>query len=173
MTMPEAALVARPAMPLSERRPTLPGWEEVAGAWKSVGTLAASAWSRTSSGVFVISSLQMAELPSGKGTGPQWHVSVSRLGKRPRDIDVRAALRAFGLVGAEEDNHHPGIARQFWLPVDPRHRVDCECKAEEEVVVEADGYRWTNPRPGEGPCRGCELARAKGTTCSLHPEARP
>lgn len=160
--------------PLAERRLSLPGWQEVPGAWKSANTLAASAWSRTSSGVFVISSLQLADLPDGSGTGPQWHVSVSRLQKRPRDVDVRAALRAFGLVGAEEDNHHPGIARQFWLPVDRKHRVDCECKAEEEVITESDGYRWTNPRAGEGACRGCELGRVTGKPCSLHPvEAAP
>ena len=36
--------------------------------------------------------LELAELPDRSGTGPQWHVSVSRLGKRPRPADVRAAL---------------------------------------------------------------------------------
>lgn len=104
--------------------------------------------------------------------GPQWHISITLKGKRPKPNHVRAVLRDFGMVGAEEDNHHPGNARHFWIPCDPTRRVDCECKATEVIVVDPDGYTWTNPTPesGEG-CRGCEWARAplaRGKACPIH-----
>ncbi len=71
------------------------------------------------------------------------------------------------MVGAEEDNHHPGNARHFWRPLDPSHRVDCECKEDEVLVTDADGYRWTNPQDGE-PCRGCDFESLTGKPCPLH-----
>ena len=81
------------------------------------------------------------------------------------------ALRAFRLEGTEEDNPHPGVARHFWLPVDPTRRVECQCKTDETIVQEPDAYTWTNPV--EGPCRGCELAsmlESLGITkpCPIH-----
>ena len=120
--------------------------------------------------LLAISSLQIADLPDGSGeTGPQWHVSISLKGKRPKDNHVRSALRDFGMLGAEEDNHHPGNARHFWMPCDPARRVDCECKASEDVIVDPDCYRWTNPTAdsGEG-CRGCEFVAIGGKPCPLH-----
>ncbi len=156
-----------------ERRPNLPGWVEFRmpanNPLDSADViLSYSVWSRGQ--IRVISALEMAELPDRSGVGPQWHISVSRgPKKRPRPTDVRAALRAFQMHGAEEDNHHPGVARHFWVPVDPAHRVDCECKEEEAVITEPDGYKWTNPREGDGECRGCELSRMTGAACSLHP----
>lgn len=156
---------------LQERRPTLPGWVPVPGLRAGGLVLAISAWQRGPT--CVISALEEAELPDGTGAGPQWHVSVSRAGKRPGPNDVQAAQRAFDMRKAEEDNHHPGVARHFWLPVDPAHRVDCECKESEVLVTEPDGYRWTNPRQGAGPCRGCELSRLVGQPCPLHPQDSP
>lgn len=93
----------------------------------------------------------------GKLNGPTWHLSVSRAsfifgGSRPTDEDVSTALSAFGMVGAEEDNHaNPftragGLARHFWLHTDPARRVGCECKSTEETVVDPDGYTYTRPR---------------------------
>jgi hypothetical protein len=118
----------------------------------------------------VVSSLDLAELPDGSGeVGPQWHVSISARRKRPKDSLVRLALRDFGLVGAEEDNHHPGVARHFWMAVDPARRSDCECKVTEEVITERDGYRWTNPT--DAPCRGCEYERRFGRACPIHARA--
>jgi hypothetical protein len=107
----------------------------------------ASAWE--AAGLKAISAIEMAEAPDGSGeTIPQWHLSVSVLSRtrRARGHEVRQALRDFGLEGAEEDNHEPGAARHFWMPVDPGRRVDCECKTTEEVVVEPDGHRWSRPR---------------------------
>ena len=101
-------------------------------------------------------------------SGLQWHISVTRRGERPTATDVLKALRAFGLVGAEEDNHHPGAARHFWLVVDPARRVTCDCKEDEVTVREPDGYTWTNPQPGEGECRGCEMQKLLGKACPIH-----
>lgn len=121
--------------------------------------------------ICVISALEMAESPRGTGeTIPQWHISITDRGRRPKPNHVRRALRAFGMVGAEEDNHHPGMARNFWQPVDPAHRVDCECKEEDVIVKEPDGYTWSNARDGE--CRGCELERIMGRVCPIHGGAR-
>jgi hypothetical protein len=136
----------------------------------------ASCWLRRN--VVAISTLELAELPDGSGeVGPQWHLSISSAQHRATAAQAARALEDFGLVGAEEDNHEPGIARHFWLPVDPARRRDCECKESEVTVVEPDGHRWTNPREGEGECRGCEYeagpGRLIGRGCPLHPEAAP
>lgn len=156
-------------------RERLPGrdWQPFDVNWRGTGMhpatlVSSSGWE--SGPIRVLSALELAELPDGSGEyGPQWHVSISARGKRPKDHHVRRALRAFAMVGAEEDNHHPGNARHFWLPVDPTRRVDCECKAEEATVVEPDGYTYTNPHDPER-CRGCEFQRLMGKPCPLHSE---
>jgi hypothetical protein len=150
-----------------ERLPARGNWVQVHGA--DSPAIAISAWQ--CGPVCVITALEDAEYPDGDGHGPQWHVSISRRGQRPSADDVTRALRAFGLVGAEEDNHHPGNARHFWLPVDPAHRVDCECKATEVTVVEPDGYTWTNPHDA-AECRGCEFQRGSGKPCPIHSASR-
>lgn len=150
--------------PLRERLPG-PGWSTVSVPLPPAESV--SAW--TDGHVTVISALELAEAPDGRGDAiPQWHVSISERGRRPSKGGLRRALRAFGMVGTEEDNHHPGVARHFWLPVDKARRVSCQCKDDEDVVREPDGYVWTNPRAGEGPCRGCEIASMTGKPCSIH-----
>jgi hypothetical protein len=118
-------------------------------------------------GIRVVSTLDYAKLPQSEDTGPQWHISVSNSGRfRPTQDEVNRALRDFEMVGAEIDNHHPGVAQHFWMPVDPKHRVDCECKDDEIVVIEPDGYTWSND-PNE--CRGCEIAKKiPGRKCTVH-----
>lgn len=140
-------------MTLQEKRPG-PEWEEAPdidmnALRRRLGSPASvsSAWTR---GRFrAISTLEPSgELPKG-GVGPQWLVSISRRGRRrPTSEECRRILRQFRMVGAEEDNHEPGIARKFWMPVDPNERVDCQCKADEEQVVEPDGYTWSRKRVG-------------------------
>jgi len=133
-----------------------------------------SAW--TDGNLTVISSAAIMDMPDGSGVGPTWLLSVSVAGRRRAgDKEVRRTLRAFGMVGAEEDNHSPGVSRAFFLPVDPKARAMCECKANEEVIVEPDGYAWTNPkeaRDNPALCRGCEMERTagkvSGRTCSIH-----
>lgn len=158
---------------LVERRPPGREWRElpVPSVIWTTRPRCASRWQRGS--VIVISTLVDAELPGDEGgIGPTWHVSISRLGKRPKPRDLEHALRAFDLALAEEDNHHPGGARHFFLPVDPARRGLCECKATEQVIVEPDGYAWTNPHDvAQGACRGCELERMRGKPCPIHSTA--
>lgn len=119
----------------------------------------------------VISAIEDAEYQDGQGTGPQWHLSVSVNGlrRRARKHEVKQLLRDFGMEGAEEDNHHPGVARHFWVPLDPEHRVECQCKIDEETIVEPDRYAWTNPRHAtEAKCRGCEFFHLTGRRCPIH-----
>lgn len=125
----------------------------------------AEMWTR--SGVRVLSALEQAELPDGAGIGPQWHISISRYPARADKRDVSRVLRDFGMIGAEQDNHEPGAAKHFWLPVDAEHRVDCECKQSEVLVEEPDGHVWSNPLE-RGACRGCAYERAFGKACPLH-----
>lgn len=152
-------------LPLA-RVPTGGDWVRVAEhrAFQSLGAI----WQ--SGPVRVVSSLDVAEMPDGSGeSGPQWHVSVTTKGKRPKPHHLARALKSFGMADAEEDNHHPGAARHFFLVCDPKRRVACECKATEVTVVEADGYRWTNPTPESGEaCRGCEWAETHDTPCPIH-----
>ncbi len=149
----------------SERRPKDGRWLRI-GIPPSIAAKTPSATSAWQLGhVCVVSSLAIAEMPDGNGSGPQWHVSISDRGARPKDKHVRRAKRAFGMVGAEEDNHHPGAARHFWLTIDPARRVDCECKEGETTVTDPDGYSWQND-PNE--CRGCEYRDLMGSPCPVH-----
>lgn len=150
---------------MTERRPSsTSGWRRDRRAERAVlqhvNGDTYSVWRRR--GVFVISALTSAELPDGSGeTGSQWHVSMSRwaagVATRASDEECRQTLACLGLAGAEEDNHEPGIARHFWVPVDPARRRDCECKETERVVVEPDGHRWSTPLD-EAQCHGCDYA---------------
>ncbi len=157
-------------MSTSERQPAGNRWRtlDLPDAMRRPPVLRVSAWQ--AGNVRVISSLTMAELPDRSGVGPQWHVSVTDRGRRPKPKQVRRALRAFSMVGAEEDNHHPGNARQFWMPVDPASRVDCECKDDETTVTEPDGYAWQNDPEN---CRGCEYERLLGRPCPVHVDDAP
>lgn len=149
----------------TERRPVTGGWSrELVPASIARDALASSAWTR--GGVFVISTLVLAKLPAGDGVGKQWHLSLSRVGRRPSAADVRRVRTDFRLHNAETDNHHPGVAVHLWQPLAWNARVVCECKAGEALVVEADGYTWSNDQAG--PCRGCEFASLVAGECPLH-----
>lgn len=155
-----------------ERQPNGPGWRQLQVPERvRAQAVRASLW--TDGKLSVMSCVEIADLPGkATGTGPQWHLSVSRFGKRPSARETARTLAIFGLRGTEEDNHHPGGARHFWLPCDKSLRGECECKESEETIVEPDGYVWQNPKPGE-PCRGCEFQALMGKPCPLHPELRP
>jgi hypothetical protein len=154
---------------LTARTPRGLGWEAI-GIVRAMGGPPLHAWLHAPTSTQVISSIVMAEQPRSGTVGPQWHVSIvdrsSPAPARPSGAQVALARCAFDLLVAEEDNHHPGAARHLWLPVDPTERVDCECKATEVQVVEADGYRWSND-PVE--CRGCELERSMRATGATRP----
>jgi hypothetical protein len=156
---------------LCERRPRSSHWLELpppADLERNLPLHAISKWARGT--VRVISTLIDTELPGGNGAvGLTWHATISRLGKRPKARDVDHFLRDFELVGADEDNHHPGGVRNFFMPVDPAYRRQCECKTTEATIVERDGFTWTNPHDvTQGACRGCELEQMRGWPCPIH-----
>lgn len=131
-----------------------------------------SVW-RHSLGLCVCSSLEIAELPGTENlVGPTWHISVSVAGRRPTSEQALLATKAFGMVEAEEDNHYPGVARHFFMPVDPQYRGVCECKVTERTVVEPDGYAWTTSHD-ESDCRGCEFSARTGIRCPIHATVTP
>lgn len=111
------------------RVPGAPGWVRVPG-WRPPAEHKgfggeAFVFQRT---YLAISTHDIAEYPDGDGIGPQWHVSISwpnSGGRRVPDVVVRVLLADFGMETAEEDNHEPGRARHFWLPIDPAHRRAC------------------------------------------------
>lgn len=79
---------------------------------------------------------------------PHNHISVSvadRHDRRPTTSELDRVRNNFDMVDAEEDNHSPGVARHLFLPLHlPRGTVGvCDCKADETVIVEPDGYRWS------------------------------
>lgn len=161
------------------RTPAGLGWLALRQVRNAPGRGPLFAWAHAPTGTQVLSELAFAELPKSGRTGPQWLISiVSKVTPepaRPSAAQTKLALCAFGMLGAEEDNHHPGNARYFWLPLDPSERVECECKTDEDVIVEPDGYTWTNPKHGE--CRGCEneeIQAAVGLVrpCPIHRERR-
>lgn len=156
---------------MRERRPRKGShWVEVGG--PPLDDCPVSYWKR--SGVTVVSSLEVAQLPGQpERSGPQWHVSISYRAGRPSAEHVARAQRDFGVVGSELDNHEPGIAQHYWLVCEPTDRRDCDCKESEAVLVEADGYTWTNPHePSE--CRGCAYEAQTGIRrCPLHSAAAP
>ena len=132
-------------------------------------------WYHSTRGILAISVTALAESPRSDSDAvvEQWLVTLTHRprGAEPRRLPKKAtrfALRAFGMAESEEDNHGPNLHRAFWLPIDPDHRVDCECKTDEVQVVEADGYRWSNA-VDPADCRGCERARRIGGSCAFHP----
>lgn len=119
------------------------------GAWSLFDTLNlptgdADRWflgSELAPEIVVLSAVERAEY--GSGIEWQFHISVSANGRRADNDAVKRALLDFDMEGAEEDNHDPGIARHFWLPVNKSAGViTCECKDTEKTIVEADGYTY-------------------------------
>jgi len=135
------------------------------------------AWSKGS--IRVISGLEFAKLPRSSSSGLQYHLSVAYAfvpGQaeviRASDATVQEVVKAFGLPdGWEEDNHEPGRARHLWCPVDPVHRVACECATDETTLVEPDGHTWSNDTRGMSDpalCRGCRISKITGKPCPIH-----
>jgi hypothetical protein len=133
------------------------------------------AWMHRFDRLVVLSSYGPATAPDGTGDViPQWHLSIvaradTPVGQEPVRCTAEQLTRfveTFGLTEFEIDNHHPGAAQHFWIPRDPARRVDCECKSDETIIVEPDGYTWTNPV--DGPCRGCDYKRMSGRPCPIH-----
>lgn len=68
----------------------------------------------------------------------EWVVSFSKSSRETlTDTEVKKCLKEFDALDFEEDNHEPGIARKFFLPVEHKYRKPCPCK-DEEIVREGD-----------------------------------
>lgn len=126
--------------------------------WRRVG-----ADTYTDGELVVVSTLEVIAEWQGVADVPQWYVSVSRLARdrRPSDREVRRVHKVFRMRGSEEDNHVPGVARHFWLVVDPALRVDCECKDAEDTLAEPDGFAWQEDKGADHEATRDEWARAR------------
>lgn len=125
---------------ITSRRPTGDGWTFMGFLRPPPVYELVTAWSHRT-GINVVSSVPRTE------AGPEWHISVTFRGGRASREQVRAALAAFDMRDAEEDNHVPhGKARNFWLPVNRDARgKHCKCKDESPLFTEGE-YQWTDPR---------------------------
>jgi hypothetical protein len=106
-------------------------------------------WKNTSLNLGVMSAVEVASDKDGIDRGPEYHISISKHDRgQPRRCSLAEALfvlRAFGLEGAEEDNHVPhGVVRNFWRTVaEPMIGLECACKADEPAIVEDKGdFVW-------------------------------
>lgn len=72
----------------------------------------------------------------------EWLLSFSSMGNsRLSNQDISRCLKDFEAEYFEEDNHERGIARKFWLAVDPQYRKPCPCK--DEIVLTEGEYQYS------------------------------
>jgi hypothetical protein len=80
-----------------------------------------------------------------KDSGLEYHVSISQNGRRVSSQHARQVLLGLDTtIRVEEwleDNHQPGIARNFWCHTDPAKRAPCPCEATEKPIAEGD-FVW-------------------------------
>lgn len=134
---------------LQPKAPAAPGWCAAAW-WRAPPALArlgypVAAYENRARGLFVLSAVEVASEPERPALGPEYHLSVSRGGRRCSSADAREVLRAFDLIDAKEDNHVPGgFVRNFWRPVaDPLSGYECPCVQEEPAMIEDKGdFVW-------------------------------
>jgi hypothetical protein len=137
------------------RRPRHAGWRPDPDAaarviLRSMGRSVAEAWRYR--GILVISAVE--DVDDGRGATPTWHLSITERGDRPGLRAMATVRRDFDMEEAEEDNHGPAMKlRDLWLPIEPRMRGECACKAAEEPVIgvaghgdDADVYVWRRGR---------------------------
>lgn len=105
-----------------------------------------AAWAHYANGMLVISAVEKPEPGPGEfDAGPEYHLSVSAMGRRCSTADAIWALGQFDLLDAKEDNHTPsGRVRNFWRPVaDPLSGFECPCQDSEPAMREDKGdFIW-------------------------------
>ena len=75
----------------------------------------------------------------------EWVVSFSQQSRQPlTNKQVAQCLRDFDALDFEEDNHDPGIARKFFLPVEHKYRKPCPCKDERMIALGDYVYSTTD-----------------------------
>lgn len=126
-------------------RPSGDGWKRVELRAKP-SVFPCQAWIH-STGLLVISAMEVADGIHHDRAIPQYHISISyRLGEvtcRCSPEQAAWVLEQFGAQAALEDNHGP-LIRSFWMPVNESLRgADCACKEDEAAVVDKkDGFEW-------------------------------
>ena len=114
------------------------------------------AWGSSSLGVLVLSAVDIVDQnPPGAGiVAPHYHVSAThRAGAAPRactDEEMERVRAAFGMGGAEEDNHGRGIARHLWLLCGRDREPECPCKQDEDRTVDGPRVRHDASPAGGG-----------------------
>ncbi len=83
------------------------------------------------------------EMPTEDGW--EFHISISRAGRRVSNQEARQVLLGLDSpIRVEEwleDNHQPGIARNFWCHTDPTKRAPCDCQGNEQPIEDGD-FVW-------------------------------
>jgi hypothetical protein len=100
-----------------------------------------AAYQHLKTGLCVISCVEVAE----EKLGPEFHVSVSKMGQRCSSEEAAWVVEQFDMLGADEDNHVPfGKVRNFWKPVAEKlHGYVCPCENDEQAIKEDKGdYVW-------------------------------
>jgi hypothetical protein len=140
----------------------------------------AHGWSHDEHWLRCLSAVEMVEQnPPGSGlVVPHFHVSVTfscaltGVRRAATDQEVELVRAAFGLAGAEEDNHGPGIARHLWIACGREKEPACPCKQDEQRIGEGDRVRHepeTSPAaaaPQEGPAGGLVPQREDQTSAA-------
>ena len=97
-------------------------------------------------GFFAISAVEVPNIEAGsEPLGPEYHLSISKSGKRCSSGDAQWVLKQFGMEGATEDNHVPhGFVRNFWKPVaESKIGYECPCIDNEPAIKEDKGdFIW-------------------------------
>jgi hypothetical protein len=127
---------------IKPKRPAGKGWKpfKVNGPAAETGCTV-EGWYHES-GLTVISAV---EAPEPDTIGAEFHISISKCGRRCDSMEAQWVLRQFGVPEAKEGNHVPhGIARNFWRPVADRlAEYECPCQDSEPAIVEGKGdYVW-------------------------------
>lgn len=135
-------------------RANTPGWRWMRRTQLEDGP--ADAWVNPELGLFVLSATEIAEQnPPGSGlAAPHYHVSATWRAGLPRtctDEEMERVREAFGLAGAEEDNHGQGIARHLWILCGREKEPTCACKQDEQRTVEGDRVRYDVEGAGGAP----------------------
>lgn len=135
---------------IKPKRPTGEGWRRAVW-WQQpthafpVAGYPIEAWEHPN-GLFVLSAVEVTEVePGSEELGPEYHISVSRMGQRCSSAEALWAMAQFDLVDATEDNHVPsGCVRNFWRPVADRlSGYTCPCQDHEPAIHEDKGdYVW-------------------------------
>ena len=113
---------------IQPKRPKSKVWQLV-GTSPVPGFTHAEIW-RHPTGLNVLTNVETPD----QDIGPEYHVSVTMMGRRCTSNEAMVALKAFDMEYSDEDNH-TAIARNYWQPVaDSKAEYVCPCKETEPAI---------------------------------------